>query len=288
MNIQKLEKKVILWIGCCLFAFNCQAQEGIEFGGFLGASHYFGDLNTDFSVNHLGIVGGIIGRYNFNERTAIKLIGTVANVSADDADSNNSFEKRRNLSFQSQILDASAQFEFNFLPYFHGSKNEFFTPYLFAGLSVTYFNPQTKVCDSDPSTSLSQCMGSTSLVGLRPLGTEGQFRGEEYFTVTGGLAFGAGIKIDINYEWSINVELSGRRLFTDYLDDVSSVYPDLGDLENLRGDIAVALSDRSNPSIGDAGRQRGNSKTKDSFGLLSVGIVYYFGDLKCPKPSDGR
>ena len=119
---------------------------------------------------------------------------------------------------------------------------------------------------------------------MRPLGTEGQFKGEEYYTTTGGLAFGAGFKVSLNYEWSINVELSGRRLFTDYLDDVSTVYADIDDIQNLRGPVAAALADRSDPIIGETGRQRGSSKTKDSLGFLTVGIVYYFGDLKCPTP----
>ena len=277
-------KRFIFGFICCLAAFCGQAQEGFEFGGYLGASHYFGDLNTDFSLNDPGLAIGILGRYNFNERTAIKLTGTVGQVSAFDFDSNNTFEQRRNLNFKSQILDASAQFEFNFLPYFHGSKTQYFTPYLFAGLSVTHFNPQTEVCNGSPTTPAGDCNGSTSLIDLRPLGTEGQFTGEEYYTVAGGLAFGAGFKLSLNYEWSINVELSGRRLFTDFLDDVSGTYPDFDDLQNLRGNTAVALSDRSNPAIGESGRQRGSSQTKDSFGLLTVGIVYYFGDLKCPKP----
>ncbi len=277
-------KRFIFGFICCLTAFWGQAQEGFEFGGYLGASHYFGDLNTDFSLNDPGVTIGILGRYNFNERTAIKLTGTVAQVSAYDFDSNNTFEQRRNLNFKSQILDASAQIEFNFLPYFHGSKTQYFTPYLFAGLSVTHFNPQTEVCNSSPTTPAGDCNGSTSIIDLRPLGTEGQFTGEEYFTVAGGLAFGAGFKLSLNYEWSINVELSGRRLFTDYLDDVSGTYPDFDDLQNLRGNTAVALSDRSNPAIGETGRQRGSSGTKDAFGMLTVGIVYYFGDLKCPTP----
>ena len=277
-------KRFIFGFICCLTAFCGQAQEGAEFGGYIGVSHYFGDLNTDFSLNDPGLAVGIIGRYNFNERTAIRLTGTVAQVSGFDFDSNNTFERTRNLDFQSRILDASAQFEFNFLPYFHGSKTQYFTPYLFAGLSITHFNPQTEVCTSSPTTAASDCNGSTSTVDLRPLGTEGQFRGEEYFTVAGGLAFGAGFKLSLNYEWSINIELSGRRLFTDFLDDVSGTYPDFDDLENLRGNTAVALSDRSNPTIGEPGRQRGSSQTKDSFGLLTVGVVYYFGDLKCPTP----
>jgi len=288
MVLKKKFKQILLAFFLCFLNIYLQGQQGVEFGAFLGASHYFGDLNTDFSVKDPGIAGGLIGRYNFNDRIALKLTGGIGYLAGDDADSNNSFEQRRNLSFQSRVLDFSGQFEFNFLPFVHGSKTNFFSPYLFGGFSVTQFNPQTKVCDSNHAIAPEQCNSTTSLIDLRPLGTEGQFKGEEYYTVTGGLAFGAGLKFSLNYEWSLNIELSGRRLFTDYLDDVSGTYPDVDDLQNLRGDLAVTLSDRSDPVIGAKGRQRGNSKTKDAFGLLTVGVVYYFGDLKCPRPSAGR
>lgn len=291
MDIPNIKRSIVPLVVSLFCLVGLQAQQGVEFGGFLGASHYFGDLNTNFKMNSPGFSGGLIGRYNFNERVSIKLAGSYGKVSADDANSNNTFEQRRNLSFESPILDGSAQIEFNFLPYIHGSRDHFFTPYLLAGFSVTKFNPQTHYCASDPTIPLSQCNGPTRIADLRPLGTEGQFKGEEYYTVAGGFAFGMGLKIDLSYEWSINVEASVRRLFSDYLDDVSTVYPDMSDVENFRGELAVALSDRSTPTpqkIGEAGRQRGNSQNTDAIAFLNVGIVYYFGDLRCPKPSNGK
>ena len=121
-------------------------------------------------------------------------------------------------------------------------------------------------------------------------GTEGQFRGEEYYTVQGGFAFGGGMKYALNYEWSIDLEVSVRNLFSDYLDDVSTTYPDLDDLESLRGELAATLSDRSGeigdvPTIGAAGRQRGDSNSNDSYAFVSVGLLYYFGSIKCPTVS---
>ena len=79
-------------------------------------------------------------------------------------------------SFKSNIFDGTAQFEFNFLPYIHGSKDQFYTPYLFAGFSVFYFNPKAELD------------GET--YELRPLGTEGQFKGDEYYTVQGAFTYG--------------------------------------------------------------------------------------------------
>ncbi len=249
-----------------------QAQMGWEAGGWLGTSTYFGDLNTEFNLKP-AFAGGLVGRYNFNNRVCLKFSANYGMVSADDADSKNTFQQTRNLHFRSRVLDGAAQIEFNFLPYTHGSKDEFYTPYLFAGFSVFNFEPQAEY--------------QGEWVDLRPLGTEGQFKGEEYSTLQGAMAYGVGLKLDLSYEWSLNFELSSRRLFTDYLDDVSTVYPDLDDLESLHGQIAVDLADPSIPTaegikLGQTGRQRGGSNANDIYVFLGVGLVYYFGDIRCP------
>lgn len=269
-------KKTILLLLFGLSTSLTFAQMGWEAGGWLGTSYYFGDLNTNFRLNRPGLAGGLVARYNFNDRVCFKFSANYGSVSAYDSDSDNSFELARNLSFKSIVVDGTGQFEFNFLPYIHGSRDQFYTPYLFAGLSAFYFNPKAKY--------------DGEWVDLRPLGTEGQFKGEEYYTVQGAIAYGVGFKIDLSYEWSLNFEVSSRRLFTDYLDDVSTVYPDMDDLEALHGQIAVDLSDRSiigpnESQIGQTGRQRGYSNVNDIYVMTGISLVYYFGDIRCPKYS---
>lgn len=266
-------KNIFILLVLIVFISNpLHAQKGWEAGAWLGASHYFGDLNTDNEINELGPAGGVFARYNFNNRLALKLGGAMGQIAGDDTNSENNFEIHRNLNFSSTIVDVATQFEFNFLPYDHGSKKNFFSPYLFAGFNVFYYNPQTEI-DGD-------------LVDLRPLGTEGQFIAEEYTTLDGGLVYGGGIKFSLNYTWSLEVELSSRRLFTDYLDDVSTTYPEYDDLENLRGELAVLLADRSGEildvPIGETGRQRGNSNNNDFYAMIGISLVYYFGDIACP------
>ena len=262
-------------IGSTTFA---HAQKGWEAGGWVGSSFYLGDLNTEYDFSEPGLAGGLIARYNFNKRLCFKASANFAQVSASDADSPNAFERARNLSFESDIIDGTFQFEFNFLPYKHGDPDEFFTPYLFAGFNVFHFNPKTEY--------------QGELVELRPLGTEGQFKGEEYYSVSGGFSYGFGLKVDLSYEWSLNIELNARTLFTDYLDDVSTVYADKDDIRQLRSELAVALSDRSieiegapNSQIGREGTQRGNSNNNDTFITLGIGLLYYFGDVRCPEYS---
>lgn len=261
-----------------------QAQRGAEAGVWLAGVNYFGDLNTNLRLNHIGPAAGIGLRFNFNERVCGKLGANIGRVEAYDTDSPNLYEKARNLSFRSVVADLGAQMEFNFLPYIHGSKDQNWTPYLFLGLGVTYFNPKAEM--------------DGKWTALRPLGTEGQFKGDEYFTVAGGWVYGAGFKFDLNYEWSLNIDISARRLFSDYLDDVSGTYPDPTDVEELRGPDALPFIDRSlelyqqdpdfftrnniEAPIGQVGRQRGNSRNNDTYVYFGVGIYYYFGDLKCP------
>ena len=108
-----MKQYFILVIFCGLF-FQTQAQAGFEAGGWIGVSNYFGDLNTNTRLNKLGPAGGVSLRYNFNNRVGIKIAAGGGLVRADDADSDNNFERARNLSFKSPVADASLMLEFNF------------------------------------------------------------------------------------------------------------------------------------------------------------------------------
>jgi hypothetical protein len=164
--------------------------------------------------------------------------------------------------------------EFNFLPYEHGTYENYFTPYVLVGFSVFKYNPKTDL------------RGET--YNLRDFGTEGQTNNDLYRLVKPAFVYGLGLKWDINYNFSLNIEIASHSVFTDYLDDVSGTYPNQVDLLNDRGQIAVDLSDRSlenDLGLGEEGRQRGNGKDNDSFNFISVGVMYYFGDVLCPEIS---
>ena len=253
------------------------AQKGAEVGAWLGTGTYYGDLQTRVTLSNIGIAGGLNFRHNFNTRLAYKISLNYIRLHAEDADSPNTFERERNLSFFSDIFDISHQFEFNFLRYVHGSEDEFYTPYLFGGFTTLFYNPKARLDFNND--------GSEEVYVLRDFGTEGQAFGEEYGRFTYALNYGMGFKFDIAPEWSINIELGGRSVFTDYLDDVSTVYPDQNFLRQLRGDIAVSLSDRTDPTLdlSQAGNQRGNSRDRDFYYVFGVSIMKYFGSLPCPK-----
>lgn len=254
-----------------------KGQKGPEAGLWLGAATYYGDLKTTVNAADLGLAGGANFRYNFNDRISYKLSLNYLRLHAEDANSSNTFQVSRNLSFFADVFDVSHQMEFNFLPYRHGSENNFYTPYLFGGLSSFFYNPKANL-DFDLD-------GVEETYVLRDFGTEGQAFGEEYGRFSMALNYGIGFKFDLNADWSINVEFMGHRTYTDYLDDVSTIYPDRNELIQLRGDIALALSDRSDPAldISRTGNQRGNPNDKDYYYTFGISIMKYFGDLACPK-----
>ncbi|MCP9236641.1 DUF6089 family protein [Lewinella sp. JB7] len=271
-------------VSLLLFFFLCTAparaqlqMRGLELGAWAGSSFYLGDLNTEFRFNHPNLSGGVAARYNFNHRIAVRGSFNYGHVEAYDRESENTFERLRNLSFRSSIRDLTAQFEFNFLPYFHGSREYFFTPYAFAGVSVLHFTP-TAVADGG------------QVVNLRPLMTEGQ----DYGSFSTAFAYGVGVRWDLTYELSMDAHLSMRNASTDYLDDVSTIYPDLGQLAESNGDLAARMSDRSRPPIEGGprldreGTQRGDDSVNDRYLFLGIGINYYFGDVLCPQIEKGK
>jgi len=261
----------IVFLMIFLFGLSNQliSQKGHELGGWLGVSNYFGELNSGFNLLEPGIAGGVNFRLLFNERIAMKTMLSYGMVKGDDKDSYNTFEKQRNLSFKSPIIDFTHQFEFNFLPYIHGSATDYFTPYIMAGLNIFYYDPKAEL--------------NGKWYKLRELGTEGQALGEEYFEYAAGLVVGGGLKWDINHVFSINLEMSYRFISTDYLDDISKSYPNMQELRTLRGEIAMQLSDKSGiPGFAVQGKQRGNSRDKDKFSFAGLSLMYYFGSLECP------
>ncbi len=254
------------------------SQKGYEIGGMIGASNYYGEINPDFSLKAPGYSICAIGRYNFNTRTSIRMDVGAGRILGKDNLSESNFQKSRNLSFRTDFVDASLGFEFNFFNLIHGSRDQYFTPYIFGGLAFAYYNPRAEL--------------DGTWHALRPLGTEGQREGDEYSRITAGMTYGMGIKLDFSYEWSLNVEFSVRQMGSDYLDDVSTVYPNMVELAARRGDIAVQFSDRSPElgldPIGEPGRQRGVDNNKDGYYSLRVGVVYYIGLLQCPALSRPR
>jgi hypothetical protein len=263
----KIVKYFILFL-ILILPYDADAQYD-DMGVLLGASTYKGELSRHmFNTDFLHPAFGIFYRHNYNRRISLKFELNYGRISGDDAKAETPFEIDRNLSFYSNILEFSPQIEYNFLPFETGRRDYPFTPYLFTGISVFRFNPKAE-------------LGSETY-DLQPLGTEGQGSNgtDPYNRVQIAIPIGGGIKVSVG-NIGIGIEVGARRTYTDYLDDVSTVYPDMNTLNASNGSIAVALSDRSlsrndsTVTIPDyTGKQRGNSTDNDWY--LFAGVTVFW------------
>jgi hypothetical protein len=225
-------------------------------GGGLHFLTYFGDLapannfmSTDISQIKPAISAFFI--YRYGPRMSLKGELTYGRLTGDDytsADPNKPealSRYTRNLSFRNDILDFSVMSQFYiFKNYLDFSERKPFNIYLNGGISVFYHNPKGKVPDFKVNNE--RYPNSGEWVALRPLGTEGQF--SEFYDIDPYSRFqfsvpvGGGFNFRLTERLDFNFEINYRFLLTDYIDDVSGKFVDLGALE---GDLAKSMSDRS-------------------------------------------
>ena len=119
-----------------------------------------------------------------------------------------------------------------------------FNIYINGGISIFYHNPMGKVPEFKLNNERYSNAGEW--VALRPLGTEGQFSdhydAKPYSNIQFSIPFGGGFSFRLNDRLNFDFEINYRLLLTDYIDDVSGNYVDLGALE---GDLSKSMSDRS-------------------------------------------
>ena len=280
MRIKLFTLITILFVsGSTLTAQNSIVQEG-EFGIGIGGAHYFGDLNTRARLNRIKPAATIFFRKNFGNYISGRIGASFAQVGYSDIyNTHNEYMYRRNLSFNSNVWELALQGDFNFFRFMPGEPEYSFTPYVTLGIGVFSFDPYAYL--------------KGAKVYLRPLGTEGQGSAmypnrRQYSTMAISFPIGAGIKYSINDRINIAFEILHRITNTDYLDDVSTVYPDLAAFPlNPDGSASQAalLSDRSYETgepIGLTGRQRGNSQQKDQFVTAMIHITFNIQSYRCP------
>lgn len=253
-----------------------------EVGASLGAAHYFGDLNNRAGLNRPKIAAGIFFRKQFGEYIGARLAGHFAQLGYSDIYSDNEYQRRRNLSFNTNLWELSLQGDFNFFRFVPGNPDYLFTPYVTIGIGLFNYDPYAYL--------------NGTKYFLRPLGTEGQNSGlyperKPYSNM--GICFPIGMGIKYNLTSNINVafEISHRFTNSDYIDDVSTTYAGataFPPLSNGQPSPAFLLQDRSyetgTPIGTEAGRQRGFSGQRDQYIMAEVSVSFSITSYRCPKP----
>ncbi|XZF13509.1 DUF6089 family protein [Chitinophagaceae bacterium MMS25-I14] len=249
-----------------------------EYGVMLGASQYFGDLNDNHGFHYMRPVAGAFMRYHFNPYISIRGSVSYTKLGYDDKFSDNAYNKERNLSFRSDIVEGAVQAEFNFFRFATGEEGSRWTPYLTGGIGAFYYNPYA---DFDGHKYY-----------LRRLGTEGQNADHperKYSTVSMCFPVGAGFKYWLRPGVNLGFEVADRLTLTDYIDDVSTTYvgADKFPTDPVNPNPAYYLQDPSvlsnpNDPLGRAGKQRGNSATKDQYMYFIFNVSFQLKVYKCP------
>jgi hypothetical protein len=229
---------------------------------FLGGSNLLGDLGggsaegssgpKDFDLKAVRPAIGIGTSYNMRGLS----LGTnllYTRLVGNDAFSQSDSRSERNLSVRTDLVELNVIGEIR--PF--GSTPVLKRLYFTAGVGGIFYQPKAELNDE--------------WIKLRPLGTEGQLidGGKAYSKFDIVIPYGVGYKFPLGESMTLNLDLGIRKTFTDYLDDVSTVYVDNATLLEIGGETAAQLADRSTLSFAE-GAQRGGAENDDSYFIVGL------------------
>ena len=249
--------------------------------------NYFGDIapksgvfSTKISSTRPGFTGSfgarIGSRYTVQASLSFGTLFSDDNKAADPTGDLSKYRYVRNLHFRNNITELSVV---GIIDLFENQGSYLsrvqFTPYAVIGIAGFHHNPQAKAPETSVHTGAS-LPEAGQWVSLQPLGTEGQYADLLETDVNYGIKpyslwqiaipFGLGARYNLGEALDISLDITFRYLFFDYIDDISSNYVDLGVLD---GDLAKAMSDRSQEPIG--------AHSGDSRDVSHLGTLTYLG-----------
>lgn len=226
--------------------------------------YYIGDIHDYKQKPKAGI--SVAYSFPLKINSPFSLVMSVSYTKIAAADWNSSKKDRfhwRSLHFRSPLTEFGIRMAYDF------RRRKRLKPNISVGTGLLTFNPQANL--------------DGRWYDLQAYGTEGQNLVRPtykmpYKLVTPFVSLGIGAKYQIRSRWEILAETRFQLAFTDYLDDISTVYPERAKMLE-RDPIAYQLSDRSDPTgwnVSDF-QPRGNPKTKDGYFLSSLGVCYRLG-----------
>jgi hypothetical protein len=209
---------------------------------------------------------GLTANYELTDNIMLRGGYTYAVVGGADRFSDDPELRARNLAFETSLSEFSLLGEYYLLNLY----DHRLSPYGFAGLALYHFDPYA-------------FNGTTEKIYLKPLSTEGQglpgYADKKPYKLTQlAIPFGAGVKFAVTGNLHLGLEVGFRKLFTDYLDDVSTTYADPNDLLLARGQLAVDMSYRGdevgNPTYPAKGAGRGGPNHNDTYYFTGLHLTY--------------
>ena len=263
--------RILLVMSCLVFVLQANAQfddpKTIEVGPHAGLSYYIGDINPAKHFAQSDLEFGGVARLNWDSRWSFRMDYTHATVKASDEVVK--WRPERGLNFKSKIHDLSFVTEFNFLEYYTGNPKRNVSPYIFGGVSVFYYT--------------AYALAGDSLIDLGDYKTEALPANPKWYEKAFGktspvgvsIPFGVGVKFSLSQHMAATAEWRMQKTFTDYLDDVATVYP--AQHEHAVAQVNGVRYDLTDPTGNySEGQQRGNSSFKDWFCEARVSLTWKF------------
>jgi Outer membrane protein beta-barrel domain len=255
-------KKLLFLIALSL-SIGANAQYQWDYGIKLGAANYLGDIGGkdqerqdfiwDMHLAQTRYAVGAYGRYKLSKRLAIA--ANFDHLLIQDADMYTTYVPRRarNLNFRNRMFEFGARAELTVWYDNDVGNRGYYNPdyklYVFGGLSAYYSNPQGRLVYDGLDTLIADLQPGdyqdNVWYNLRDYQTEGK----SYSQFGVAIPVGLGMYFTFNKEWRVGWEINWRTTFSDYLDDVSSVYtaPTPVDPENI--DLAYDLQSQTYPEL---------------------------------------
>lgn len=236
-------------------------SQTLQLGLLGGGANYQGELQDKYiNLDGISAAMGVSVFYSPHPRfnfSAELLRGTLTGSDAVPGSRN----AARNLQFVTRLHELSLQGRFNLVV----NDESLIIPYVAAGVSGFHVDPYTPA--------------EGGRVYLFPLGTEGQGL-REYPDrrmnrhLNAAVLGGGGLELRLTEKLNLDFELMFRKTFTDYIDDVSTTYPDGAALLAARGPVALRYSYRGTAAEIPVGVQRGNPNTDDMYHVIAFRLRY--------------
>jgi hypothetical protein len=255
--------KKLLAIACTCLFINATAQN-LHLSVRAGLFNYNGELQARaFTLQQAKPGFGIGVRHDLTEHFSARAHVHFAGLQGNDQ-KGTTFMRQRNLNFKTKLFDTELGVQYNII----NLNDKWWTPYLFAGIGMMKYKPYTYTSTNQKAY-------------LQPLSTEGQGinGGAKPYNLTQfNLPIAVGGEYALNADMRLGLEFGYRKLFTDYLDDVSWSYIDQNTLLNARGPLAVDLAYRGDEvgagNYPTAKTGRGNSSNKDAYYYVALTFTW--------------
>lgn len=182
----------IFFIGIIfILVSNLALAQRFEPGFTLGAANYSGDV-SNFNPVNFRPAGDIFLRMNLSPKHALRTGLFYGQLEAADSKSKDPFQKIRDVSFKTQVLELSLRYEYNFRDFRAKSELVRLSPFVFVG-------------------------GAANKMKV-----DGKFQDNTVKGIQLAIPFGVGLKYAMAYNWNLGFEFGARKTFTDHIDSIEN------------------------------------------------------------------